>query len=48
MKLGYTSDFDETEHYNTKIYESALESLTKEDSDNKILKELNEHFEEAN
>lgn len=48
VKLGYTSDFDETEHYNTKIYESALESLTKEDSDNKILKELNEHFEEAN
>ncbi len=48
VKLGYTSDFDETEHYNTSIYEDALNDLAEEDSSNDILKELQEHFKEAN
>lgn len=48
VELGYTSDFDEREHYNTSIYERALGQLLEADPDNSYLKELSEHFEEAN
>lgn len=48
VKLGYTSDFDETKHYNTDIYEKALDSLIDENSNDKTLQSLEKHFDKAN
>lgn len=48
VELGYTSDFDVEEHFNTSIYEAALNDLLDQDPGNETLKELSEHFQEAN
>ncbi|GEM_PF-154671 len=46
VKLGYTEDYDIDSHYNTKIYETALNSLISENPDDTVYKELQAHFEE--
>lgn len=48
VKLGYTPDFDETSHYNTDIYKTALDEVTAADPNNDLVKELNDHFANAN
>ena len=46
VDLGYTEDFDLDAHYNTKIYEDALNSVLEEAPDDTVYKELEEHFKE--
>ena len=46
VQLGYTEDYDIDSHYNTKIYETALNSLISENPDDAVYKELQAHFEE--
>ena len=45
MALGYTEDYDIEPLYNTEIYETALNSILAENSDD-IYKSLEEHFNE--
>ena len=45
VELGYTEDYDIEKLYNTDIYKNALESLIKENPDDKIYAELKKHFD---
>ncbi len=45
VELGYTEDYDIDKLYNTDIYKNALASLIKENPDDKIYAELQEHFD---
>jgi NitT/TauT family transport system substrate-binding protein len=44
VDAGYANDYDIEKLYNTSIYEQALASLIKENPDDPILKDLQEHF----
>ena len=46
VELGYTEDYDIEKLYNTDIYKNALASLIKENPDDKIYAELQNHFDE--
>ena len=45
VELGYTEDYDIEKLYNTDIYKNALASLIKENPDDKIYAELQNHFD---
>ena len=45
VELGYTEDYDIEKLYNTDIYKKALDSLIKENPDDKIYAELKKHFD---
>lgn len=45
VELGYTEDYDIDKLYNTDIYKNALASLIKENPDDKVYAELQEHFD---
>lgn len=45
VDLGYTEDYDIEPLYNTEIYSKALNSLIEEKPDDKVYKELKEHFD---
>ena len=45
VELGYTEDYDIDKLYNTDIYKNALASLIKENPDDTIYAELQEHFD---
>ena len=45
VELGYTEDYDIDKLYNTDIYKNALDGLLKESPDDKVYKELKEHFD---
>lgn len=45
VELGYTEDYDIDKLYNTDIYQKALNSLLEENADDKVYKELKEHFD---
>lgn len=46
VELGYTEDYDIDKYYNTDIYKDALAGLVKENPDDKVYAELQEHFDE--
>ena len=46
VELGYTEDYDIDKFYNTDVYKNALESLIKENPDDKIYESLKKHFDE--
>ena len=46
VELGYTKDYDINKLYNTSIYKDALDSLLAEAPNDKIYKELKEHFDQ--
>ena len=45
VELGYTEDYDIEKLYNTDIYKNALASLIKENPDDKVYAELQNHFD---
>ena len=46
VELGYTEDYDIDKLYNTDIYKNALADVLKASPDDKIYKELQEHFDQ--
>ena len=46
VELGYTKDYNIDKLYNTTIYKNALDSLIAESPNDKVYKELKEHFDQ--